>query len=225
MSTSTLKTAKGNPPRKLQKRGEESRSRILNATLVLIAQRGLHGVTHRAIAAQAAVPLSLTTYFFSSLADLISQAFDHFLLAAGNENQRLLGEIGTYLDQYPAAALRDDARVRRQVHLDITARLAAFIRDEAEQNSVGLAVELNFLYLHRLEPGLRSRACAYRDVLVGNIAGLAGRMGSEQPLVDASLLLAVIHRLQFECMNQPPPWPASLLEAEIERMLALVLKL
>lgn len=214
-----------NSGRKLQRRGEESRRKILDATLVLIAKRGLHGVTHRAIAAEAGVPLSLTTYFFSGLNDLIEQAFDHFVIAAANDNIEIMHQLAAYLDNFPSAVLQQEGPIRQEVHGIVTSQLANFIRQQASTHSVGLAVELNFLYLYRLDPPIRAKAQAYRARLVAGIAELAAKVGSLQPEIDASLVLSVIHRLQFECMNLPPPWPESLLEGEIGRMLELVFRI
>lgn len=210
--------------RKLQRRGEESRRRILDATLVQIAKRGLHGITHRSIASEAGVPLSLTTYFFSSLSDLVGQAFDHFVEAAAKDNVAVLRQLDGYLAGFDPEALLSDAPVRRRVCADVTVLLCSFIREQAANNSVGLAVELNFLSLYRLDPEIRARVVAYREGLVGGIAELARMTGSPQPRIDASLVLSVVHRLQFEVMNLPPPWPESLLEAELGRMLELVLR-
>ncbi|MFJ1608674.1 TetR/AcrR family transcriptional regulator [Streptomyces sp. NPDC088253] len=48
---------------------------ILDATLDVIAERGMAGTTHRHIAARAGVPLGSITYHFASLTDLQAQAF------------------------------------------------------------------------------------------------------------------------------------------------------
>ena len=52
-------------------RGEARRDAILRATLEVIAAHGTDGVTHRAVAARAGVPLSATTYWVSSRDDLL----------------------------------------------------------------------------------------------------------------------------------------------------------
>ncbi|MFG3122273.1 TetR/AcrR family transcriptional regulator [Streptomyces sp. NPDC048201] len=51
------------------------RTNILDATLDVIADQGVAGTTHRAIAARAGVPLGSITYHFASLTDLQAQAF------------------------------------------------------------------------------------------------------------------------------------------------------
>lgn len=51
------------------------KDRILDAALDVVAEAGVHGTTHRRIAARAGVPLGSLTYYFESLADLLAQAF------------------------------------------------------------------------------------------------------------------------------------------------------
>ncbi len=53
----------------------DRRQRIVDATLVVIAQQGVAGTTHRRIAAAAAVPLGSVTYYFDTLDTLIRTAF------------------------------------------------------------------------------------------------------------------------------------------------------
>lgn len=50
------------------------RAEILEATLRLIGERGVCAVTHRAVAAEAGVPLASTTYHFDSKQGLVREA-------------------------------------------------------------------------------------------------------------------------------------------------------
>lgn len=43
----------------------------------LIAERGIAGVSHRAVAERAGVPLASTTYFFTSLEEMVGEAVVH----------------------------------------------------------------------------------------------------------------------------------------------------
>ncbi|MFI9344079.1 TetR/AcrR family transcriptional regulator [Streptomyces sp. NPDC052773] len=56
----------------------QRRARIIAATLDLIADDGVAGVSHRKIAARAGVPLGSMTYHFSGIDDLLREAFRHF---------------------------------------------------------------------------------------------------------------------------------------------------
>ncbi|WP_316741341.1 TetR family transcriptional regulator [Streptomyces sp. MK7] len=56
----------------------QRRERIIAATLDLIADEGVAGVSHRKIAARAHVPLGSMTYHFRGIDDLLREAFRHF---------------------------------------------------------------------------------------------------------------------------------------------------
>ncbi|GAA2526708.1 MULTISPECIES: TetR/AcrR family transcriptional regulator [Streptomyces] len=53
----------------------QRRERILAATLDLIVEEGVAGVSHRKIAARAKVPLGSMTYHFTGIDDLLREAF------------------------------------------------------------------------------------------------------------------------------------------------------
>jgi DNA-binding transcriptional regulator YbjK len=56
----------------------ERKSRIIDAAIDVIAEHGVAGTTSRRIAAAADVPLGSITYHFSTLEDLLTQAFQRF---------------------------------------------------------------------------------------------------------------------------------------------------
>lgn len=62
------------PRRGVRERGRARQQALLAAALRVIARDGIGGVTHRAVAAEAGVPASATTYFFDSLDHLIVEA-------------------------------------------------------------------------------------------------------------------------------------------------------
>ena len=70
----------------MYQKGEERREAILRATLRVIGAHGADAVTHRAVAAEAGVPLSATTYYFGSKEQLLQQSL---LLAAREETERI----------------------------------------------------------------------------------------------------------------------------------------
>ncbi|MFJ5262448.1 TetR/AcrR family transcriptional regulator [Streptomyces sp. NPDC088387] len=56
----------------------QRRERIIAATLDLIADEGVAGVSHRKIATRAGVPLGSMTYHFSGIDELLQEAFQRF---------------------------------------------------------------------------------------------------------------------------------------------------
>lgn len=61
------------PPRRTFEPGR--RDRLIDVALGVIAERGIAGASHRAVAEAAKVPLGATTYYFNTLEDMHEQAF------------------------------------------------------------------------------------------------------------------------------------------------------
>ena len=65
--------------RKARRAGSEQRRQaILEAALNIIVKDGIRAVRHRAVAREADVPLSATTYYFKDISDLIADTFTLF---------------------------------------------------------------------------------------------------------------------------------------------------
>ena len=58
-------------------KGERRRYALVSAAAELLAEGGFEAVRHRAVAQRAGLPLASTTYYFSSLDDLIERAVEH----------------------------------------------------------------------------------------------------------------------------------------------------
>lgn len=61
----------------------------------LAGERGMAGVTHRAVAERADVSLATTSYFFASLDDLLMEATRHFVAERAAELQAQAAELAT----------------------------------------------------------------------------------------------------------------------------------
>ncbi len=57
--------------------GERRRYALVSAAADLLCEGGFDAVRHRAVARRAGLPLASTTYYFSSLDDLIAKAVEH----------------------------------------------------------------------------------------------------------------------------------------------------
>lgn len=58
-------------------KGERRRYALISAAADLLCEGGFDAVRHRAVAQRAGLPLASTTYYFSSLDDLIAKAVEH----------------------------------------------------------------------------------------------------------------------------------------------------
>src|SRR5262245_49447260 len=61
-------------PEMVTAKGQRRREALLRAAVEVIAEKGYAGVTHRAVAERAGVPMATTSYFFSSIHELVQEA-------------------------------------------------------------------------------------------------------------------------------------------------------
>lgn len=121
------------------------RERIARAAITVVAERGLEGLTHRAVAAAAEVPLGSTTYHFATLDDLVEVALAH---AADDDIARMRAW---------ESALAPDA--------DLTAAITDLVMDGVGPQRPATVVEheLYLAALHRSR--LRPKASEWDDAL------------------------------------------------------------
>lgn len=62
-----------------QERSAETRRRISQAAVAVLAERGIAGATHRLVAERAGVPLAATTYYYATKFDLLAEASNAIL--------------------------------------------------------------------------------------------------------------------------------------------------
>lgn len=62
-----------------QDRSRLRREELLDAAIALFAEGGARGITHRAVAAKAGLPAATTTYYFTSIDELIDEALSRHI--------------------------------------------------------------------------------------------------------------------------------------------------
>ncbi|ARU87735.1 TetR family transcriptional regulator [Pseudomonas sp. M30-35] len=184
--------------RKASRAGSEKRRQaILEAALRIIVREGVRAVRHRAVAAEAQVPLSATTYYFKDINDLISDTFTLFVeRCAANQNQlwarneTLLQDRVSKFDGSPDA-LRSFA--------DEVAHIAvAFVRDQLINRRDHLLAEQAFRHEALLNPRLHELVRAQAQILLQGATRLFTILGSKHPLEDATLLTTVVERMEYQ---------------------------
>ncbi|MFL5869093.1 MAG: TetR/AcrR family transcriptional regulator [Thermoleophilaceae bacterium] len=168
-------------------KGEARREAILRATLAVIGEHGADAVTHRAVAAAAGLPLSATTYWFSSRDELLEESLR---LAAREEVERLerlvvnLAPRDLSIAEWAAAVaaeLAGDLALDRGRHvalaeLALEAGRRPRLRDEVER--------WHTAHLRLAELGLRAA-------------------GSEEPESDAPIVVAAISGFVLAQLSLP----------------------
>lgn len=76
-------------------KGERRKATLIAAGAELLAEGGFDAVRHRAVADRAGLPLASTTYYFSSLDDLVKAVVEYQSREELDDSQRRLAELPT----------------------------------------------------------------------------------------------------------------------------------
>lgn len=135
----------------------------------LAGERGMAGVTHRAVAARAGVSLGSTSYFFSSLDELLAEAIRSFVARRSAELAALIygGEVGDRRDGEDGDRRDGEDGDRRdgESPADLAARFAAALT--ASDRTDALAEIEAYLHAARhpeLRPVVREAFAAFERV-------------------------------------------------------------
>ena len=165
-----------------RRRDPQRRDRIAAAALQVIAEHGIKGLTHRAVAEAANVPLGSTTYHFATLDDLIHAALEQ----AAND----------YAEIHRAWAKQHAGISREELATVLADGVLAYCFGPYRDHAT-VEYELYLAALRR--PALRATAKRYNDITV---AGLSQLTDPE----TASALSALINGLNIRYLlaEQPP---------------------
>jgi DNA-binding transcriptional regulator YbjK len=166
---------------------EQRRQAILDAALRIIVRDGVRAVRHRAVAAEAGVPLSATTYYFKDINDLITDTFALFVeRSAAHMSAFWVGVEGQF--QQLLAGLTDDDESRRQLIEQCVVVAIAYVHTQLSDNRDNLLAEQAFRLETLLNPGLVALAVAQRKILLQGVTRFFRILGSAQPDEDAHRL-------------------------------------
>ncbi|MDJ0345465.1 TetR family transcriptional regulator [Streptomyces sp. H10-C2] len=132
----------------------ERRQRIIDAAIRVVGERGIAGLSHRSVAAEADVPLGSTTYHFATLDDLLVAA-----LRQANEGF--------------ARAIRD-SRALADPGADLADELSGLLEEWFSGNRARMVLEYD-LYLAALRrEAVRPVAAEWVDLATGLLSAHTG---------------------------------------------------
>ncbi len=136
------------------------RERIAEAAIAVALEHGLDAVTHRKVAAEAGVPLGSTTYYFSTIDDLLSVAME-------KAAQRSVEHLRIWESSICADA-------------DLAAALADYVIDSLGESRTSTVFEYGLYALAYSRPTLRKAAWDWDqglvDVLRKRTDAITGRL-------------------------------------------------
>jgi DNA-binding transcriptional regulator YbjK len=152
----------------------DRREVVLEATLRVIARSGVDAATHRAVAAEADVPLASTTYHFTSKSDLVRQALE------------LVIERSTAIVASHAAPPGPDGAD------ELVERLVALAGALASDDRAPLTAQYELLLEAGRRAELRPLAERWNEAYLGGLAAMTARAHLRQPELAAQVLSNVI---------------------------------
>ena len=183
------------------------RAAIIEATIRVIGREGVDGVTHRAVAREAGVSLSSTTYHFASRDEIVSDALRHVADL----------EIGR---------IARDAEALAEGHADVPSIARALTAWLAEQVHGDDLLRVRASYHLQLEAARRPELRAIHVAWGQAVHGLAERVlraaGSPRPHTDASILSSAIDGLRLDEVTAPRPQFERRARPVIERLLSIL---
>jgi DNA-binding transcriptional regulator YbjK len=176
---------------------EQRRQAILEAALRIIVRDGVRAVRHRSVAAEAAVPLSATTYYFKDINDLITDTFALFVERSAATMSAFWVGAETQLRQIERGDAQD-LESRQQLLEQIVAMAVAYVSGQLSDKRDSLLAEQAFRLEALLNPGLLELAAAHRKILYQGVDRLFLVLGSQQPAEDAKVLTGMILQMEYQ---------------------------
>mgnify|MGYP000111295855 CR=1 FL=1 len=209
--------------RKARRAGsEQRRQNILEAALRIIVREGIRNVRHRAVANEADVPLSATTYYFKDIQDLIADTFTLFA-------ERAMKEVIDPFSEQAFAALQQfdpetlsDAASRSQLIDMLTEMTVSFINNEVTEERDHLIAEQAFLHEAVLDERLKELARAYQDKQVQVLRQACEQLRTPDPEHDAELLMATFYYIESQLLAYPDSLDEDVLRAKLRHVLSLL---
>jgi DNA-binding transcriptional regulator YbjK len=208
--------------RKALRSGSELRRQaILDAALRIVVRDGVRAVRHRAVAAEAAVPLSATTYYFKDINGLITDAFALFVERSAAHMAAFWGGVETQFQALLADLTADDASRQQLIEKCIEVAIA-YMRAQLSANRDNLLAEQAFRLEALLNPSLVALALAQRKIILQGVTRFFRALGSRQPDEDGQVLTAIILQLEYQGLLDGP---GNLDEDEMRGLLRRYLRL
>lgn len=186
--------------RKASRQGSEQRRlSILEAALRIIVREGLRGVRHRAVAAEADVPLSATTYYFNDIQDLIADSFALFV----KRSSASLAALWAGMDEdfrRIAAAIQQDPGARCELVAHFIDLAVAHVQAKMRAHDDELLMELAFRQEALTNPQLRPLFLAHQQLRFRFAERAVRAMGSRAPIEDAQVLTTLVLRMEYHAI-------------------------
>ncbi|GAW95237.1 MULTISPECIES: TetR/AcrR family transcriptional regulator [Colwellia] len=213
-----------NMPVKRRSKGQRTREKILIAAIEVLALNGIKGTTHRAIASHAQLQLSLTTYYFKDIQELINQAFklnaEHITSRADTN----LAAACILITKIEKKELRKTA-VKEALCLQLSEMTSQYLIDNIKHQAISLAVEQLMLTEIQVTPELRLLAQEHQLAQLVPYEQLCRFFNKVNPELDAKIMYTVFSQLQYAQLAMQVNIDSELIAQTTRRIIAWIMSL
>ena len=186
--------------RKASRQGSEQRRQdILDAAMRIVVRDGVRAVRHRAVAAEAGVPLSATTYYFKDIEDLLTDAFTQYVERSAAYMAKLWANTEELLRDLIAQG--DSSPESRSRLANVLARMMTeYVQKQLSNRREHLMAEQAFRQEALLTPRLANLVSAQQAILLRGAGQMLQVLGSRHPAQDAKVLTAIVDHMEYQAL-------------------------
>jgi DNA-binding transcriptional regulator YbjK len=204
------------PGRRKSSKGEETRAKINGATLQIIKRDGMRGVRHRAVAKEAGVPLSATTYHFKNIEDLIVSAFVQWRSGGAQRGNPITNRVLGFIEKNATTMLQSESG-RITLAREIYQFMVDYELDQIERHRDDRVIELAFYHESLLLDELRRAVLDYWETQLEVLIMSLTALHSPDPVADARITQSIFHQLEREAVMKGDDNDRTLLKATLHR--------
>ncbi len=210
--------------KKRRSKGERTKHLILESAITILAKQGIKGATHRAIASHASIQLSLTTYYFKDIQELIQQAFELNTSNVIDEVDSLWQPIIALVDQHSKAELRR-VSVRVALREKIADLLLTLISTNTCNNRQQLIVEQQLFSEIQVTSALGFIAKQHQLAQLRPCRKLCQYFTHEDIEINAEILLNQVRQMTYRQLLADDKPDNSYIRSTIKQILAIVIRI
>lgn len=209
-----------------RKNSEQRRRAILEAALRIVIRDGVRGVRHRAVAKEADVPLSATTYYFKDITDLITDTFTLFVEMGSSTFKAYWEESDDLLKLAMQEYEPENASSKQLFAERISDLVITYVLEQLKEHRGYLIAERAFQQECLRNENLRPIAFSHQQFFLKSLESFFEKIGSKQAAVDAQLFGSVILQVEYQGLisgygDDNLPRLKTLLKRQIELMLGI----
>ncbi|HEX4870101.1 MAG TPA: TetR family transcriptional regulator [Moraxellaceae bacterium] len=202
---------------------EQRRIAILEAALRVLVRDGVRGVRHRAVAAEAGVPLSATTYYFKDIHDLLADALTLFASdMVQNFVDPFWARAGEWIRSFPPEARNNPAQTAEIVE-HMAAMGSQYILSRVQEHRQQLLLEHAFWYAALTDERMHGIALQHGRRLMQSFIGLLEYFGVAETEFAAKSIIMTVRGLEYEGLVGSPDFTPEKIRAALSHKIRSVM--